>query len=431
MRRFPVFLALLSATCGATIATQTAPPRRAPPPVPTTPPMRIAPAPTTSPTVLTTPDVPPATPTPVAPPPVPTRTPPSVRIVLTRSAAAGAAKIQVKGAWALVSADGATLRTGRGLDGALSLGAAGATLAGTSFPDDAELRPDVDGDLHVDARTYPGALRVERGPDGKRRPLIATDVETYVAAVVNSEIPAAFPREAQRTQAILARSYALAAVVRTSPDAPLVLGDVGGVDQEFTGLAAVAEHRRIGADAARSTHGMILVDHGAPLLAYYHSTCGGTTCPGSDVFGKLGSSPALAGGVACPWCAGSKYAAWSATVAGADVAKAAGLAGALESFAVGETTAGGRAVSFDVRAGGKSKRIRAADFRLKVGASTMRSTLLDETSVVRGDLVLRGRGWGHGVGLCQMGAKTLAESGMDAEAIVAVYYPGVTVEKRW
>jgi stage II sporulation protein D len=422
-----VALSLLSATCGATIATQVDHARPAarkpePPPLPET----HADAPPVAPTVESPPEPPPA-----PPPPTPLRAPPSVRITLTKPTAAGTAKIKVKGAWTLVSSDGATLRSGAGLDGELALGASGATLLGASFPADAELRPAADGDLRVDARSYSGALRVERAPAGKLQAMIATDVESYVAQVVNSEIPAAFPREAQRTQAILARSYALRSTVRTSPDAPLVLTDVGGTDQEFAGLAPVPEHRRIGVDAAQSTRGLVLVDDGAPLLAYYHSTCGGTTCPGEVVFGKLGAAPALKGGVACPWCTTSKYFQWNAKIAGADVAKAAGMTGALESFAVAEKTAGGRAASFDVKVGGKSKRVRAADFRLRVGPSAMRSVFLDEASVVAGELVLYGRGWGHGVGLCQMGAKTLAEKGLTAEAIVAVYYPGAVVEKRW
>jgi len=428
VNRSVIVLALLAATCGATIAVQTEKTRPVAPPKP-------APAPT-APVVVVPPttiaaDAPPPKTEPPAPPPPVLRAPPAVHVVLTKVTAAGSAKIKVKGAWTLVSADGVNLRSGASLDGDLVLAATGATLAGATFPADAELRPAIDGDLRVDARTYAGALRVERNGDAKCRALIATDVETYVAEVVNSEIPAAFPREAQRTQAILARSYALAAVARTSPDAPLVLGDVGGVDQEFAGLAVVAEHRRIGADAATSTRGLVLVDQGAPLLAYYHSTCGGTTCPGTVVFDKKGASPALAGGVACPWCAGSKYFQWNATLSGADVAKAAGLTGALESFAVAETTAGGRAQSFDVKVGGRSKRVRAADFRLRVGATSLRSTLLDDARVVGGELVVRGRGWGHGVGLCQMGAKTLAEKGLAAEAILATYYPGATVEKRW
>jgi stage II sporulation protein D len=357
--------------------------------------------------------------------------PPRVQVTLSRSAVAGRAKVLVKGAWTLVGVDGATIRSGASLDGELVLAATGATLVGAAFPDDSELRCAAEGDLRVDGRAYAGALRVERGADGKRRPLIVTDVETYVAQVVNSEIPAAFPREAQLTQAVLARTYVLSSTVRTSPDAPLLVVDVGGVDQEFAGLAPVAEHRRIALDAATSTRGMVLVTDGAPFVAYYHSTCGGTTCPGTAVFGKTASAPPLAGGVACPWCAGSKYAKWETKIPAGNVVKAAGMAGVLESFVCAETTAGGRATSFEVKAGGKTKRVPAAEFRLRVGASTLRSVLLDLAIVDGGDLVVKGRGWGHGVGLCQMGAKTLAEQGKTAEQILAVYYPGSTLERRW
>lgn len=371
-------------------------------------------------------------PEPPAPPPPVLGAPPSVRVVLTRAVAAGRAKVEVKGAWSLVAANGTTLRAGTGLAADLVASGAAATLGGSEFPEDSELRPATGGDLKVDGRAYPGALRVERAPDGRWRPMVATDVETYVAVVVNAEIPASFPREAQRAQAIIARTYALTSTVRTSRDAPLVLTDVGGTDQEFSGLAAVAEHRKVALDAAQSTAGLVLTDSGSAFVAYYHSSCGGVTCPGPVVFDQAARVRALSGGVVCPWCATqNKYFKWDAKIPGADVAKAAGLAGPLEYFQITETTAGGRAVTFDVRAGGKVKRVRAAEFRLRVGSTALRSVLLDDASVLSGELVVRGRGWGHGVGLCQMGARTLAEKGLTAEAILAIYYTGAAVERRW
>ncbi len=393
---------------------------------------RIAPSPQATPRPEPRPAEPPDPGEP--PPPAPPRlaAPPSVRVVLTRAAAAGKARVEVKGAWTLVSGAGTTLRSGASISAELVTTGATVTLGGLDFPLDGELRPATEGDLRIDARTYPGTLRVERGPDARWRPMIATDIETYVGVVVNAEIPAAFPREAQRTQAILARTYALTSTVRTSPQAPLVLTDVGGSDQEFSGLAAVAEHRRIALDAARSTAGLVLTDSGAPFVAYYHSSCGGVTCPGPILFTQAAGVRALSGGIVCPWCAtDNKYFKWDARIAGADVGKAAGLSGALEYFQITETTAGGRAVMFDIRAGGKVKRVKAADFRLRVGATALRSVLLDDASAVAGDLVVRGRGWGHGVGLCQMGARTLAEKGLTAEAILAIYYTGASLERRW
>ena len=424
-------IALLLAACGS--GTVPSPrPRAVPrPPVPDPPTL-----PST-----TTADLPPrpgtSGPEP-APPPV-LRPPPSVWIALTKPAAAGRVRVQVKGAWSIVDAVGRAVGTGTGLDADLVLTAAYPTLAGKDFPADAELRPAGEGDLVLtvatagksESRTYAGGLRVDRGPDARWRPMIVCDIETYVTSVVNSEIPAAFPREAQRTQAILARTYALTSTVRTSPDAPLVLTDVGGTDQEFAGLAAVPAHRQVALDAVRSTAGLVLTDASGPFIAYYHSTCGGVTCPGEVVFGTRGAARALAGGVVCAWCGASKYFRWDVRVPAADVVKAAGLTGSLEEFRVAESTAGRRAVSFDVTAGGKTKRVRAAELRLRVGASKLRSVLLDDVLVAGGEIVVHGRGWGHGVGLCQMGAKSLAEQGETAERILAIYYPGASLERRW
>jgi stage II sporulation protein D len=356
---------------------------------------------------------------------------PGVRVNLTRTNTSGHARVVVKGAWTLVASDGAKLRSGASLDGELQLRAPAATLDGAPFPDHAELCPAADGDLSVDGRAYPGALLVERASEGRWSAAIATDVESYVAAVVTSEVPATFPREAQRAQAILARTYALASTARTSRDAPLVLTDVGGIDQEFTGLATSGAQRRAALDAAVSTSGRVLTEDGVPIIAYYHSTCGGATCPGTVVFGEKGAARALSGGIVCTWCNSSRYFRWNARIPGIDVVRAAGLMGTLESFATAERTAGGRASSFDVTAGGKTRRVHAAEFRLRVGASAMRSTMLDDAVVTGGELALSGRGWGHGVGLCQVGARTLAEKGLTAEAIVARYYPGAVLEQRW
>jgi len=113
------------------------------------------------------------------------------------------------------------------------------------------------------------------------------------------------------------------------------------------------------------------------------------------------------------------------------VVRAAGMTGVLEDFEVTGRDAGGRATRFRIRAGGKSKDVGAPTFRLRIGASKMRSCLLDEASPAGTTLMLSGRGWGHGVGLCQIGANTLAGQSSPAEDIVRMYYPGAQVVKLW
>ena len=367
---------------------------------------------------------------PAATAPVPAAEPPIIWVTLGGVSRAAQTRVRANGGWTLTRLDGAAISTGRALDGDLLLAAAGARLAGQPLsPEGAVLRPDAGSTLQLGDVSYPGSLRVARVVGGGWRVSIVTDLETYVALVVNSEIPAAFPREAQRTQAILARTYALTSSQRASPTDPLVLTDTGLTDQEFNGIAPVAAHREVASDAVASTRGMVLMEGAAPLRAWYHSTCGGSTCPAGPVF-KVPTTPALSG-VPCTWCADSKYAQWDAQIPGADVAKAAGLQGALERFTITATTLGGRASEVEVRAGGATRRGAAAAFRLRVGPSQLRSMLLGSATVEGGDLVVHGRGWGHGVGLCQMGAKTLASRGVPAEEIVHIYYPGAQLLRLW
>lgn len=88
----------------------------------------------------------------------------------------------------------------------------------------------------------------------------------------------------------------------------------------------------------------------------------------------------------------------------------------------------GRALTF--RFGGKE--VPAARFRLELdGGMRIRSTLIDGMEVSDGRLVVSGRGFGHGVGLSQFGAMRMARAGYDFRAILAFYYPGTVLERRW
>ena len=356
--------------------------------------------------------------------------PPDVRVRLTAVDSAGHGPVRITGKWELFDLDGRSLASGDGLSGEVALAGTTATIAGHELPrDGAVLRPARSGDLRIAERDYPGEFRVTRSVDGRHRPYAVMDLESYVSGVVPGEIPASFPREAQRTQAILARTYALSSVPAETIGAPIVVADSGGVDQEYHGIPAKQEHRDVAADAARSTRGVVILDGAEPLRAWYHSTCGGHTAPASTVFGV--TARVSLSGVDCEWCTSSKYYRWTADLPADSVLRAAGLSGRLEAFSVQERDPGGRATVFRVRAAGKTKDVEAAPFRIQVGPSTLRSCLLDSVSVNATGVHVTGRGWGHGVGLCQIGAKTLAEESLLAEDILRTYYPGVQVVRFW
>ncbi len=355
---------------------------------------------------------------------------PEVRVRLAAPQRDGKAQVSVAGAWVLADLEGAQLAVGSGLSGELLLSTTRATLAGRSLPrDGAVLTPQTNGDLRIGKRRYPGVLRIARSVGGEQGAFVVMDLETYVAGVVPGEIPAKFHREAQRTQAILARTYALSSVPADAQGAPIVVSDSGGQDQEYHGIPTVAAHQRIARDATETTRGLVLLDGATPLRAWYHSTCGGRTASAASVFG-VPDRVALSG-VRCDWCTSSKYFRWNSRLVAKDVVRAAGLKGALEAFEVTSRDVGGRATRLRIRAGGKSRDVGAPVFRLRIGPSKMRSCQLDQIEVAGGELVIAGRGWGHGVGLCQIGANTLAGQSARAEDIVRTYYPGALVVKLW
>ena len=66
-----------------------------------------------------------------------------------------------------------------------------------------------------------------------------------------------------------------------------------------------------------------------------------------------------------------------------------------------------------------------------VGIDKMKSYLVDESTSTADTILIKGRGYGHGVGLSQYGAKKRAEAGQTYETILQFYYPGATLEKAY
>ena len=75
--------------------------------------------------------------------------------------------------------------------------------------------------------------------------------------------------------------------------------------------------------------------------------------------------------------------------------------------------------------------VAASKIRAIVGANKMKSYLVDESTATDGTILITGRGYGHGVGLSQYGAKYRAEAGQTYEEILQFYYPGATLVKEY
>jgi stage II sporulation protein D len=248
-------------------------------------------------------------------------------------------------------------------------------------------------------------------------------LEDYVAGVVSGEMPASFPPEAQKAQAVAARSYALTRKIEAQAANRRWDIATGVLAQVFRHGAASAPARA----AAEATAGEVLVAGMDPVEAYFHASCGGITEAGLPALGR--DHPYLAA-VECGRCARAPGARWSVRITARALGDAARLGAAASAARVSGRTPSGRAERVEISAGARRASVLATDLRQRLGYDRLPS-LAFEVRAERGAFVFAGRGHGHGAGLCQWGAAGFAREGEGYRDILLRYYPGADVVRMY
>lgn len=273
------------------------------------------------------------------------------------------------------------------------------------------------GTFSHDGRTFRGSF--SRDADGRIVNLV--DLEQYLAAVVPAEMPPSWPLAALQAQAICARTYVL------QKSNPLRGYDLvpSELDQVYRGIEGEAPATNA---AVAATAGRVLLFGGRYARLAYSSCCGGHTESSADLWG--GTPLSYLGGVRCDWCAASPNFRWTADLLLSDLQNdfASELSGAqsLGGIRIEGRDGSGRARAISLLSRDASVTIPAPAFRSRVGSRVVRSLLLQAVQPTpdAGGVTLEGGGLGHGVGLCQWGARGLGLQGRDAGAILATYFPG-------
>ena len=261
--------------------------------------------------------------------------------------------------------------------------------------------------------------------------VVSMDAETYIAGVVAGEMPSAWPLEALKAQAILARTFVLKFI--TEKDSKYPGADISTDIAEAQAYDADAVNARI-LQAVQETAGLILLTEDNQLpYTWFHSHSGGMTESAADGIDWAGTEPSYTkitdglDSVDAP----EHVQSWTLTIPReAFIAACQETGSAVSSCSeikVAQKGKSGRAVTLLV----DGTAVNAARLRISLGSTKMRSTLL--TSIAFGDntVTLSGRGYGHGVGMPQWGAYALAKLGNSAEEIALHYYNGLRVVKVW
>jgi stage II sporulation protein D len=279
------------------------------------------------------------------------------------------------------------------------------------------------GPLRVGARDYVGALEIWRQGEGSLLLLNEVPMEEYVAGTVRGEASERWPAEALRALAVVARTYA---VFHQNRVAARVFHLVSGnQDQNFAGLAVEGSPAR---EAARTTAGQVLTWQGRVFPTFYHSDSGGFTEAPQSVFSGDGVPPLE--GVRDEFSMESPNYTWTVTiplgVIGERLRRGGVDVGQVTRLTILERSPSFRVARMAVEHSGGTATLRGADFRRLIGYDALKSTLF--VPVAHHEAVrFEGRGWGHGVGLSQFGAKGMADRGYAYPQILDHYYPGTAL----
>lgn len=283
-----------------------------------------------------------------------------------------------------------------------------------------------DDRIYLNGKPFRGALEVIDAKDGL---MVVNDIaiEAYLVGIINNEISSRWADDVIKTQAVVARTYALHQKMLRSKAAFHLEGTVMG--QVYTGSEAedVSSMK-----AVTETAGEILSYGGGPALTVYHSNAGGVTEASINIWKR--DYPYLVS-VKSPYDESAPRFQWEFQLPGASFGALLVSAGypiaEPESVEIGDTTGSGRVRDVLVAdASGRSVTIAGEDLRRIIGYSTLRSTIF-EVKKESGVFVFSGRGSGHGVGLSQWGAKGMADNGYSYKEILKHYYPGTDLVKAY
>lgn len=275
-------------------------------------------------------------------------------------------------------------------------------------------------DIRFNGKTYSGELKFVKDGPGTVTAINILPLEEYLSGLVASEMPKDWPIEAIKAQSVAARTYAL---FQKKPSAEYDV-ESSVLDQVYNGKISGNERVK---NAVKDTEGEVLKKDGRLVKTFFNSTCGGQTETALNVWGDKN----LFTSIADPYCARSPYSSWTYSMETSRLVAKLKTAGfqldRIKNIQVETNPDNPRAATVVIETGGQTLFLRASDFRKMVGFQELKSTWF--TAEMRGNsILLSGHGFGHGVGMCQWGAKGMAETGKSYREILGFYYPGTEIQ---
>lgn len=276
--------------------------------------------------------------------------------------------------------------------------------------------------VFVNGKPYRGTAEISPVDKGL---LVVNELplESYLVGLINCEISSAWPIEAVKAQAVIARTYAM--YRKETRTKAFYHMESTVIDQVYEGC--LIEDSRA-SRAVTETAGEVLTFNKSVIQAFYHSNCGGRTEAAENVWGA--ALPYLKG-VECEYCLNNPSTEWEQNLPLKDIEDKLRAAGykvsTVTDIRAGVVNNRGRLKTIVIVSPRGNLSLTGDQFRKTIGYGLIKSTNL-KIKVSNGEAVFSGSGSGHAVGLCQWGAKQRALDGFTYTEILSYYYPGTELK---
>ena len=287
--------------------------------------------------------------------------------------------------------------------------------------------------IKVNDRYFVGDIVFHGLKENKFHVVNRLELETYILGVLQGETYDEFSLEAIKAQVVASRTYALSEIQENKDERWHLKSTTKS--QVFLGISALKENLK---KAVLETRGIVMMDREKVFRAYFSSSCGGATADLVSLPWEKDIASVMQGRE-CGYCKKMKpnnfY--WEAKFPKAQILSAITAYGNKEiknisDFTVHSKDNFGRALEIEISDGEKKFLFNALRFRNEIlkEPAKLRSCMF-QVNMEGQNIVFKGAGWGHGVGLCQFGSQGMAKEGRSFSDILRFYYSGVHFYKLY
>ena len=281
--------------------------------------------------------------------------------------------------------------------------------------------------LRVDGRRYKDSILIIIR-NKKLTVVNELGLEDYICGILPKEVNPDWPADALKAQAVISRTYVLKNLRKHDKEGFDICTEThcqvyGGVESEDPRTNAAVE----------ATRGEVLVYKGELAQSLFHASCGGHTENPNCVWTWESATPEYLRGVKDKFCGNSPHQYWKNSVSAESLrtklVKSGYSVGKITKITMSGSDDSGRPAKLKIKHSKGVLSIMPAKFRMAIDPWLIKSAFITDISAHGANFVFEGKGWGHGVGMCQWGAKEMGGKGYDYKKILGFYYPGTGVEK--